>query len=103
METLWNELAAQRWGLARDVPTPGIIIAPHPLGLGPTDPEAIREALAGADPSHLYALGERQAIQSEQPTPAPELAAFLRQIGHEEDAEWLERQATDPTLRGDRS
>lgn len=57
-ETLWRELAALRWGPARDDPTPGIII-------DRPDPEAIRAALAGADPLDRYALAERQAIQTE--------------------------------------
>jgi hypothetical protein len=57
-ETLWRELAVLRWGPARDDPTPGIII-------DRPDPEAMRAALASADPFDAYALAERQAIQQE--------------------------------------
>jgi hypothetical protein len=55
-ETLWRELAAIRWGPARDDPTPGIIIDRPDL-------DAIRASLAGADPLDPYALVERHAIQ----------------------------------------
>jgi hypothetical protein len=51
-ETLWRELAALNG------PTPGIII-------DRPDPEAMRAALAGADPRDPYALAEREAIQQE--------------------------------------
>jgi DNA primase len=62
----WEELAELRWG-------PALI-----------EPE-------GPDPCpDPYALAEREAIQAEQPTPDAELAAFLRRIGHEEEARLLE-------------
>ena len=57
-ETLWHELAALRWGPALNDPTPGIII-------DRPDPEAMRAALAGADPRDSYPLAERQTIQTE--------------------------------------
>lgn len=54
----WEELAAWRWGPARDDPTPGIIID-HP------DPACCHAALEAADPADDYALAERVAIQEE--------------------------------------
>jgi hypothetical protein len=57
-ETVWRELAAMRWGPARDDPTPGIIF-------DSPEPEAIRAALAGADPFDAYAMAEREAIRHE--------------------------------------
>ena len=56
----WGELAAQRWGPARDDPTPGIII-------DRPNHDRFKAALEGADPNDPYALAEREAIQSETP------------------------------------
>ncbi len=58
-ETLWRELAALRWGPARDDPTPGIIID-RPL----SEDAVYRKAMfEGADRTDPYAVAERLAIQ----------------------------------------
>ncbi len=54
----WDELAAQRWGPARDDPTPSIVV-------DRPDPGRLKAALEGADPHDPYALAEREAIQNE--------------------------------------
>jgi hypothetical protein len=93
-EALWNELAGRRRGPALNDPTPAIII-------DSPNPEAIRVAMAGADPRDPYTLAERQAIHTEQANPNRELAAFLRAIGREDEARRLEHPI-DPISRRDR-
>lgn len=110
-EILATMLAAAPWFLALDADEAGDKAAanwpPRAIRVRPPKPfkDWTEAAQAGIDlrrwweDHYLYAAAERQAIQSEQPTPDAELAAFLRLTAHAEEAERLDVHLTHTTPR----